>query len=683
MKILLTHPLFLTGVFVRLVMIVLIVPHAAIEWYVPFVESSMHHPTLNPWREFLEQGGTPLAFPYGYIMWIVLFPLTSLSLAAGMSGWFGYGATLLAADFALLLVLRQLTGAPDRFVLGAYWLSPIVLFATYWLGLNDLVPVLLLCLALLFARRYRLLEAGALCGAAVSAKLSMVLSIPLFFIYLFRNKTLSHLLVPYSLGLSAALILFCLPFAFSVEAMSMLLNNPEMEKAYELAIHFGDKGVLYILPMAYLFTLYLAWRVRRMSFDLFFVLLGVSFFLVLLLTPASPGWFLWVMPLLVYYQAKSGRVASVIVGVFTLLYVVTAFLATPPPLLLGGELPKLFVDAVLNSAHSHTIGLFYTMLITLGVILALRLWRETVRRNDYFRISRRPLVIGIAADSGAGKGTLVNSLTGLFGHHSTVWISGDDYHLWDRQKPMWQVMTHLNPRANDLERLAQDVVAVSAGKSIQSRRYDRASGKMTKPHTVVSNDFIIVSGLHALYLPILRDCYDLSIYLDISEELRHFFLLKRDVSSSNQSVEEIVSLLEQREPDAKKFVHPQAANADLVLALQPIHPLILSGAGEKHPPRFRLFVRSRRGLHEASLKRVLVGICGLHVDVSFTGDDSEIALTVEGDTTAEDVALAARELMPGVGEILDIRPRWEDGMKGLMQLIVLSHVNQALRRRLI
>ena len=35
-------------------------------------------------------------------------------------------------------------------------------------------------------------------------------------------------------------------------------------------------------------------------------------------------------------------------------------------------------------------------------------------------------------------------------------LSGDDYHLWDRQKPIWQVMTHLNP-TNDL----RDFVTIS------------------------------------------------------------------------------------------------------------------------------------------------------------------------------------------------------------------------------
>ena len=73
-----------------------------------------------------------------------------------------------------------------------------------------------------------------------------------------------------------------------------------------------------------------------------------------------------------------------------------------------------------------------------GIILAVRIWREMVSRNDYFRLSRKPLVIGIAGDSGAGKKTLSNALVGLFGNHSVTMLNGDNYHRWDREKPISQ-----------------------------------------------------------------------------------------------------------------------------------------------------------------------------------------------------------------------------------------------------
>jgi hypothetical protein len=110
---------------------------------------------------------------------------------------------------------------------------------------------------------------------------------------------------------------------------------------------------------------------------------------------------------------------------------------------------------------------------------------------------------------------------------------------------------------------------------------------------------------------------------------------------------------------------------------------MLIEADEKHPVRFKLLVRSRNGLNELSLTRVLVGVCGLHVDMQTFNDTSEVELTIEGETSPEDVALAAQMLCPRAFDFMDIRPKWADGVLGLMQLIVLSHINQSLTKRFI
>ena len=122
--------------------------------------------------------------------------------------------------------------------------------------------------------------------------------------------------------------------------------------------------------------------------------------------------------------------------------------------------------------------------------------------------------------------------------------------------------------------------------------------------------------------------------------------------------------------------------ADLVLSLQPIHPRLLDGTVENRL-RFKLVARSRHGLSELSLIRALVGVCGLHVDMGGNNNGTEVVLTVEGDTSADDIALAAKMLCPRMLEFLDIQPKWQDGVVGLMQLITLAHINQALTKRFI
>jgi uridine kinase len=675
MKKLLFNPLFLAGLAVKLFLIFFLIPVPTSEWFAPFLSVTVGHLTLNPWAEWLAQGGTPIAFPYGYVMWFAMLPLAILCKLFGVSLLIGYGITLLLADYALLAVLQRMLPGRERLLLAVYWLSPIVIVATYGLGLNDIVPILILTVALYLVQRHFWFAAGVVCISAVSAKLSMVLALPFFLIYLIRNRALRKFLPQYAKGLLIGGVLFLLPFTFSIAGVSMLLSNPEMGKVYQLALRFGENRV-YILPMAYLVMLYAAWRVQRLNFSLFNATLGSAFLLVVLLTPASAGWFVWIVPLLVFYQALSGAIAIVFVAIFSTLYILICLPALFPAISVNASPLVLYIFR-LPETYAHTA------LMAMGIVLALRLWRETVSFNDYFRLSRKPFIFGIAGDSGAGKDTLADGIEGLFGSHSVARLSGDDYHLWDRQKPMWQVMTHLNPVANDLENYANDLLSLVDGKSIQSRHYDHAIGKMSHPTRVNSNHFIVASGLHSLYLPILRACYDLSIYLEIDEDLRRYYKLQRDMLQRGHCQEQVLSALEKREPDSIKFVRPQAAYADLIMSLQPIHPRLLDGPVGAEAPRVKLFLRSKHGLNEMSLTRVLVGVCGLHVDMNLDSQASGVDMTIEGDSSAEDMALAAKILFPRILEFLDIAPKWEDGVLGLMQLILLAHINQALNKRLI
>lgn len=675
--------MFYLGLAIRLVLIFCMAPLAVSQWYGPFLDATTAAVTLNPWGDWLSAGGTPDAFPYGYVMWLVLVPLTLVAKLFGVSSQYGYEFTLLVADFLMMVTLSKLLPNRERLVLVAYWLSPIVIVATYGLGLNDIVPVLFLMLAILFMRRFQMTYAGVFCALAISAKLSMVIAVPFIAIYLYHNRSLRQLIPKFVTGFVACAAVVFLPFLVTNAGPEMLLNNPEIGKISAFAINLGGNLSIYFVPLIYLVILYLAWRVRRINFDLFLATVGLAFLLIALMTPATPGWLVWSVPFLVIYQALSGRVAITLVATFSGLYVVSVVLDTTVQFSNGYVLSVPDLIGFYGEVSGRVSSLVYTAMVAVGVILAIRMLRESINANDFFRLSRKPFVVGIAGDSGAGKDTYVDSLLGLFGSHSVVQVSGDDYHLWDRQKPMWQVMTHLNPLANDLEGFSNDVVALTDGKSISSRHYNHSTGQMSKPFRVGSNDFIIASGLHALYLPILRDCYNLKIFLAIDEDLRRYFKIERDVGQRGHTLERVLESFEKREEDSERFIRPQAAYADLILSLQPIHPRMLTEQDERYPLRMKLVARTGLGFNEASLSRVLVGVCGLHVDVEVSDDGSEVEITMEGETSAEDVALAAQLLCPRVLEFMDIEPNWQDGIGGLMQLVTLTHINQALTKRII
>ncbi|MCE7612104.1 hypothetical protein LZS97_18070 [Vibrio fluvialis] len=665
------------GILIKLFLIFAVQPESIAKWYAPFVYLSLPSHSIDPWSVWLSQGGDVVAFPYGYMMWLLFLPLFGLAALIGFPIEVAYGITILLVDLSVLFLLSKMYQDKKDKVILFYWLSPIVIVASYVLGYNDLVPIAFLISSLLCLRNMKMVLTGLLFTAAISAKLSMIVALPFFLIYFRNNRTIKHLLPQFAYGLLLGGILLIFPFvAISDSGLTMLFSTPEINKIYDLSISVGNRGKLYVVPLVYLLLLYATWRVRRLNYYLFNAMFGLAFLLFVLATPSSLGWFIWVVPLLIGYQLDGDKYAVGLVGAFSVTYALFGLLKLD---FLSSEIFNLLPSFIGDTQRISSLLL--TLIVAIGIMLAVRIRREAVKRNDYFRLSRKPFVLGVAGDSGSGKDTYAEGIKGLFGAHSVTSLSGDDYHLWDRQKPMWQVMTHLNPMANDLEGFANDVIALTDGKSISTRHYDHSIGKMTKPVKVNSNDFIVISGLHALYLPILRKCYNLSVYLDIDEDLRRFFKLKRDIQARGHTTEKVLTSLDRREPDSEKFIRPQKWEADLILSLQPVNRNMLNECDENHPIRFKLQVGSKNGLNEQSLARVLIGVCGLHVDIITNSDTSYLELTIEGETSSQDIEMAAHMICPRVFEFLDIQPKWEDGVLGLMQLVTLSHINQAFTKR--
>ena len=677
------NPYFILGLVIKGLLAFYITSVASEDWYVPFLQSSIDHFTLDPWKEWLSNGGILEAFPYGYVMWIVFLPLVFCFNVLGISLTLAYNFTLLVVDFFVLQVLRKLFPESHKSLVILYWLSPIVILATYLYGFNDLVPLFFLLMGIYFARVLKFKISGIFCVLAVSAKLSMVIALPFFFIWLFHNKALRSFVGQFTRNLIVTSLVVGLPYFFSDSAMSMLLNNPEMDKIYQLVIPIAERINIYVVFLIYFIILYTIWKVRRLNFELFFAALGIMFLAFVLLTPSSPGWYIWFMPFLLPYQMKSDFNTKFIVILFSIFYAFNYGIFSKDPVI--QSVLSLFYDV--NSAFAFgtekQANLSYTLLFSTGVLIFINYGYNTFSRSDFFRLSKKPFAIGIAGDSGTGKSTFAEALEGLFGRHSVVKISGDDYHLWDRQKSMWKVLTHLNPFANDLEGFARDLISLRNRKSIVSRHYNHQTGKMTSPSLIKSNDIIIASGLHALYLPLLRKCYDLSIYLDMNENLRRHFKIKRDKEERGYTEERVLSSLKKREFDSNHFIQPQAQHAELHLSLQLVSPEALKSKHEKSSNiHFRLLVHYSNALNELSIIRTLVGVCGLHVDVTMAEGASSVKLMIEGETSSEDVALASEILCPKILDFLDVKPQWKGGVLGIMQLITLTHIEQKLSAKL-
>ena len=681
---------FRAGLAIRLILLLFTIPLTYTEWFIPFVQHGSLTRPLDPWGSHLAVSSDIKAFPYGVAMYLVVLPGTAIgSLLGYLTGvpraaQVGLGLTMLLLDLLLMVMLAILRPLRPRRLVVLYWLSPIVIFICYWHGHLDIVPVALLVLSLLLLQQHRPTSSAAVMAAAVSAKLSMALAPPFVLLYLWVSKRRRSQLQPYVITGAVTSLALHMPVALSPAARAMVLGTPELDKVYDFAITLSDGLEIYFIPVAYMLLLLTAWLLRRISFELLSALLGVGFLVIVLMTPAAPGWYLWVVPFLVlsFVMARLRMTLCVVAHglLFTGFHLLKSTGASVPGL--GWDLTAPWSTWLPITPRMMSIVL--SLLFAAGLVLLVLLLREGILRNDYFRLSRRPLLIGIAGDSGSGKDTLATSLAGLFGSTSIVHVSGDDYHLWDRHKPMWQIMTHLNPRANNLAQFKRDVLTLLSGTAIQNPHYDHGTGRMSRPRTMWANDVVIASGLHALFdLELCAHC-DVRIFLDMSDDLRRFLKVQRDVHSRGHSFSSVIGNIERRQTDRDRFILPQKCNADIIFALQPLHPdLINCGADRKASlPRLKLTVSLRQGVPFEQIVRTLVGICGMHVEVVQNDFHDPVEITLEGEIEAEDVAIAAREIVNNLDELLAAEPIWESGPSGLMQLFVLNLSAYSLRRRL-
>lgn len=674
---------FLAGLALRLGLLAVAAPAVQTRWFVPFLAAIPGNGTA-PWGAFIAAGGDPAAFPYGvpYVAAFLPGVLLGEALGGDVGARLGLGFVILIWDVALLLCLGRIAGPIQlRSVTRLYWLSPITLYVCYWHGQLDVFPSALVAASLLAVGSHRHVRGGLLFGVAVAAKLSMVLPAPFIALYYLGRARLRRSAGRFVLPASVAASLLFLSFCLSPGFRRMVLQTPETAKTFSFAVPIGPDLSLYILPVACLGLLYTAWVIRRLDFEMLWTFTGVVFMAFLLLTPASPGWAMWTLPFVVLHVARAPRTGLALYLVFSAAFVGLHLLTSSGPVLLGRFDQTSPLAGLLPDAGGAPASVMFTIAMSSGAAIAVQMLRQRVLETPFRAATRRPLVIGVAGDSGSGKDTLISSIAGMFGAGALAHLSGDDYHVWDRHKPMWRALTHLNPKANDLDAFSKHLIDLSKGRSVRAPRYDHSTGRMMKPVRIAAAEIVAASGLHALWSPVVNRLYDVRIYLDMDEDLRRFLKIRRDVDVRGHLETSVLHALKRRQPDTRRFIHPQHNAADVVLRLEPRHrSAIADYSRTSAEPPLRLIVIARPGEDFDHLTRILASLCGIQA-IEQVLDSGDTEIMIEGEPTSEDIAAVGRRLAPHLQDLLEVEPKWEAGLKGVIQLVVLDQIDRACRRR--
>ncbi|MFI6516077.1 phosphoribulokinase [Spirillospora sp. NPDC050679] len=190
---------------------------------------------------------------------------------------------------------------------------------------------------------------------------------------------------------------------------------------------------------------------------------------------------------------------------------------------------------------------------------------------------RRPVMLAIAGDSAAGKTTLTRGLVQCLGADRMTAVCVDDYHRYDRAERAGKPFTALHPDCNHIDIMEQHLQLLSMGEPILKPVYDHSTGELVRPELVRPRDFVIVEGLLPLHTRLARACFDITVYLDPPEPLRHSWKVRRDCDKRGYTPEQVMAELDRREPESAAYIRPQRRWADIVVRFAPV-------AGRVDPP---------------------------------------------------------------------------------------------------
>jgi uridine kinase len=183
---------------------------------------------------------------------------------------------------------------------------------------------------------------------------------------------------------------------------------------------------------------------------------------------------------------------------------------------------------------------------------------------DYKLILSSCNIIAIAGDSGSGKTTLLNDLITLF-DDNFLKLETDRYHKWERGDINYNTYTHLNPYANHLEKMSEDIYNLKIGNEIYSVDYDHNTGKFTSTEKIEPANHILLCGLHTLYNNKINDIINIKIFMDTDRNLIKKWKINRDVNERGYDLKRVLKQIDIRQKDYDEYIKNQKDNADIIV----------------------------------------------------------------------------------------------------------------------
>jgi len=179
------------------------------------------------------------------------------------------------------------------------------------------------------------------------------------------------------------------------------------------------------------------------------------------------------------------------------------------------------------------------------------------------------LIIGIAGGTGSGKTTVVHQIMKELDENEVGIISQDAYyrandHLSYDERAL---INYDHPRAIDFDLLYSHLKQLKEGKTIEQPVYSYVYHNRTKDVVLTQpRKVMIVEGILILTNPLVRDLFDIKIYVHADSDERLIRRLKRDIAERGRDMQEVLNRYQTTlKPMHEQFIEPSKQFADLII----------------------------------------------------------------------------------------------------------------------
>lgn len=189
--------------------------------------------------------------------------------------------------------------------------------------------------------------------------------------------------------------------------------------------------------------------------------------------------------------------------------------------------------------------------------------------NSKIITQNKMLIIGITGGTGCGKTTVVNQIVNELSAEDVTVISQDSYYK-DLSHLTFEQRTQINfdhPNSIDFDLLKEHLLALKAGKTIDTPTYSFVEHNRTKETVLVKpTNVVIVEGILIFSHPDIRDLFNIKIFVHADSDERLIRRIKRDITERGRDVEEVLNRYQNTlKPMHMQFIEPMKEFADIII----------------------------------------------------------------------------------------------------------------------